>query len=61
MSEKQEKAIIQRIHTYRSLRLTERITVLKRGIVATAQLIMRKNTKIIFMVMDKHMNTMSTT
>ena len=61
MSEKQEKATIQRIHTYRSLRLTERITVLKRGIVATAQLIMRKNTKIIFMVMDKHMNTMSTT
>ena len=61
MSEKQEETIIQRIHTYRSLRLTERITVLKRGIVATAQLIMRKNTKIIFMVMDKHMNTMSTT
>ena len=59
MSEKQEKAIIQRIHTYRSLRLsqmvlTERTIVLKRGIVATAQLMMRKNTKIIFMVMDKH-------
>ena len=59
MSEKQEKAIIQRIHTYPSLMLsqmvlTERITVLKRGIVATAQLMMRKNPEIIFMVMDKH-------